>query len=47
MILEKPSIIKEYMDKGYWREETLLDDFHQNVIRFPDRIALVDPLNSL
>ena len=46
MILEKPSIIKEYTDKGYWREETLLDDFHQNVIRFPEKIALVDPLNK-
>lgn len=46
MILEKPAIIKEYMGKGYWREETLLDDFRQNITRFPDRIALVDPLNK-
>jgi len=32
--------------EGYWREETLLDDFKQDVKRFPERIALVDPPNK-
>ena len=46
MILTPKKMIKKYTEKGYWREETLLDDFKQDVKRFPERIALVDPPNK-
>ena len=46
MILTPKKVIKKYTEKGYWREETLLDDFKQDVKRFPERIALVDPPNK-
>ena len=46
MILTPRETIKEYTEKGYWRETTLLDDFKQNVRRFPERTAVVDPPNK-
>ena len=46
MILETEEKIKEYTEKGYWREETLLDDFKQDVMRYPERVALIDPPNK-
>lgn len=46
MILESKERIEEYTLKGYWREETLLDDFKRNARWYPDRFALIDPPNK-
>jgi acyl-CoA synthetase (AMP-forming)/AMP-acid ligase II len=38
-------VIREYSDKGWWGEETILDLYLRNVEQTPDRTALVDPPN--
>jgi len=37
-----PELIKEYMKKGYWTEETPSDFYAENAKKYPDREALVD-----
>ncbi|MCL6634633.1 MAG: acyl--CoA ligase [Peptococcaceae bacterium] len=46
MILASPEKISEYTQKGYWGNETLLDDFAGQVQKFPERTAVVDPPNK-
>ena len=45
MILENPTHIKEYTEKGYWDNTTIDDIFKNNVEKYPDFVALVDPVN--
>ena len=45
MILDKPNRIKEYTEKGYWGNTTVDDIFKKNVEKYPDFVALVDPVN--
>lgn len=37
--------IKDYTDKGWWTTVTFNDLFRRNVLRSPNKIAVVDPLN--
>lgn len=37
--------IKEFTDKGYWGEETLLDILYKTAATNPDKEAIVDPYN--
>lgn len=43
MILATSDKIREYTEKGWWGNKTLLDYFKQHVSEYPDRVALVDP----
>jgi acyl-CoA synthetase (AMP-forming)/AMP-acid ligase II len=45
MILEKTQRIKEYTAKGWWDNTTVDDIFKKNVAKYPEFIALVDPVN--
>ena len=45
MILDNPTRIKEYTEKGYWDNTTVDDIFKKNVEQYPDFVALVDPVN--
>lgn len=45
MILASEEKIREYFEKGWWGNKTLLDYFKEHVEANPERIALVDPLN--
>lgn len=45
MILSSPEKIKEYTDKGWWTTVTFDELFRRNVLRSPDKIAIVDPSN--
>ncbi len=45
MILDKPNRIKEYNEKGYWENITVDDIFKKNVAKYPNFVALVDPVN--
>jgi acyl-CoA synthetase (AMP-forming)/AMP-acid ligase II len=46
VILASPERIKEYTEKGYWGQKTLLDVFFEHVKKNPQRVALVDPPNK-
>lgn len=45
MILASPEQIREYTEKGFWGDRTLLDFFDEHVQASPHQICLVDPLN--
>ncbi len=45
MILHSEELIREYTEKGYWGNTTLLDIFYENASKYPDREAVVDPPN--
>ena len=45
MILDRPERIKEYTEKGWWDNLTIDDVFKNNVEKYPDFLALIDPLN--
>ena len=45
MILDNPQRIKEFGKKGWWDNLTIDDVFKNNVNKYPDFLALVDPLN--
>ena len=45
MILHSEELIREYTEKGYWGNTTLLDIFYENAKKHPDREAVVDPPN--
>ena len=45
MILDTPERIRKYKDKAYWDDITVYDLFKRNVEKYPDFVALVDPLN--
>ncbi|RLI83791.1 (2,3-dihydroxybenzoyl)adenylate synthase [Archaeoglobales archaeon] len=45
MILHSEELIREYTEKGYWGNTTLLDIFYENAATHPDREAVVDPPN--
>ncbi len=45
MIQSSPDKIKEYTGNGWWGEQTVIDLFEKSVERFPDAMALVDPLD--
>ncbi len=45
MILDTPQRIEEYTEKGYWDNTTIDDIFKKNVEKYPDFLALVDPVN--
>ena len=45
MILDNPQRIKEFGEKGWWDNLTIDDVFKNNVDKYPDFLALVDPLN--
>ena len=45
MILISSDKIREYTQRGYWGEKTLLDILYTNATENPDREALVDPYN--
>ncbi len=45
MILDNPTRIKEYTEKGYWDNTTIDDIFKKNVEKYPNFVALVDPVN--
>ena len=45
MILDRPERIKEYTEKGWWDNLTVDDVFKNNVEKYPDFLALIDPLN--
>ena len=47
MILDNPTRIQEYTEKGYWDNTTIDDIFKKNVEKYPDFIALVDPVNRM
>lgn len=47
MILSTPERIEEYTQKGWWGTLTIEDYFRQNVDRFPDKTAIVDPFNRM
>ncbi len=46
MILCSSEKIREYREKGYWGDRTLLDAFREQVQAGPERVALVDPPNK-
>ncbi len=46
MILATPGPIKEYTEKGWWREKTLLDYFQENAREYSQRVAVVDPYDK-
>ncbi len=46
MILASVERIREYTEKGYWGEKTLLDCFFEHAAKNPERVALVDPPNK-
>ena len=45
MILHDEELIKEYTEDGFWGTKTLLEYFEENVKRYPEREAVVDPPN--
>jgi len=45
MILSSDKEIKEYTQKGWWKDTTIQDLFIRNVKANPDRVALVDAIN--
>jgi len=45
MILHSEELIREYTERGYWGNTTLLDIFYENAATHPDREAVVDPPN--
>ena len=45
MIFTEQSIIDDYTERGWWREETLCQLFDNIVSQYPERVALVDPPN--
>lgn len=45
MILSSEERIKEYTDKGWWTAVTFDDLFRRNVLRSPNKVAVVDPIN--
>ena len=45
MILDNPQRIKEFGEKGWWDNVTIDDVFKNNVDKYPDFLALIDPLN--
>lgn len=46
MILASPEKIREYTEKGWWGQKTLIEYFKENVKNNPDRVALIDPPNK-
>ena len=46
MILDSAERIKEYTERGYWGQKTLIDYFKERVNEEPDRVCLVDPPNK-
>ena len=46
MILASKERIAAYTENGCWVERTLLDDFKVQADQFPERTAIVDPLNK-
>jgi non-ribosomal peptide synthetase component E (peptide arylation enzyme) len=46
MILASRETIKEWTEKGAWKEETFIDYFKENVKKDSDKECLVDPLNK-
>ena len=45
MILDNPQRIKEFGEKGWWDNLTIDDVFKNNVDKYPNFLALIDPLN--
>ena len=45
-VLATEEMIKEYTEKGWWDNRTLIEVFLENVSRNPDRLAIVDPMNK-
>ncbi len=45
MILHNQALIDEYTGKGWWRRQTFIDLFLQQLTAHPDEIALLDPPN--
>ena len=37
-----PELRKQYREKGYWKDETLLDCWDRTVEKYPDREYVVD-----
>jgi len=45
MLLVPEEQIKEYTEKGYWGNETIVDLVYKNAIETPEEEALIDPYN--
>jgi non-ribosomal peptide synthetase component E (peptide arylation enzyme) len=45
MILASQGIIAKWTKAGAWGNRTLIDYFHENVRKDPDKVCIVDPLN--
>jgi len=45
VILASQEIIAKWTEAGAWGNRTLIDYFHENVRKDPDKVCIVDPLN--
>ena len=46
MILASKERIEEYTQNGCWINRTLVEDFKVQAREFPERTAIVDPMNK-